>query len=260
MESPQLENGYTRVANEILEALAMTNLNGTQRRILDVVMRQTYGYQRKEHELSVSFIAKATNINKRQIQRELSDLTEKNIILIKQEATFDESRVLEFNKNYKGWSISQEVTKKTPDDIIDTHTGDKLDITGGDELDTQIKKKENIKEIYNYYLSLNLIKHRTYTEDMTKAIKKAMKNNKYTIEYCKILLERHEKVVEVTKNSPYPVKVRGLSEYFGQKVFNATNLICSEYEEGGKYYEQYLKEDKLKVVREPLKLIIRDYY
>lgn len=77
---------------------------------------------------------------------------------------------------------------------------------------------------------------------MVKAIKKAMKNNKYDIEYCKTLLERHKQVVEKTKETQYPVKARGLSEFFGQKVWGATHLICSEYEEGGKYYEQYIKD------------------
>ena len=78
----QLENGYTRIANEILDVLAKTSLNGTQRRVLDVVFRQTYGYHRKEHNLSLTFIAKATGIHKKQIQRELSALIERNIIIV----------------------------------------------------------------------------------------------------------------------------------------------------------------------------------
>lgn len=110
-------------------------------------------------------------------------------------------------------------------------------------------KKDNNKDyisVYDFYLTLDLVKHRTYTNDMAKAIKKAVKDNKYEIEYCKTLLERHKQVVEKSKDMEYPIKKRGLAEFFGQKVFNATHLICSEYEEGGKYYEQYLKGDSNK--------------
>ena len=147
MSSPQLEHGYTRIANEILEALAVTNLNGTQRRILDVIFRQTYGYQRKEKDLSVTFIANATNIHKKQIQRELNALIERKIVTVVEEATFNKSRVIAFNKNYHEWLGSGEVTKKLPPNKIDVHTGNKLAPSTGSELATQKKKiKENIKE------------------------------------------------------------------------------------------------------------------
>ena len=247
MANPQIENGYTRIANELIEALAITDLNGTQRRIIDVVLRQTYGYQRKEHDLSITFIANATNIHKKQIQRELATLIERKIITVVSEATFNKSRILTFNKSYKEWLNSSEVSNKLPPNKIDTHTGSELVPGTGSELATQIKKKENIKQrdfesVFNFYLTLNLKKHRAYTNDMKKAINKAVKDNKYSTEYCKTLLERHKQVVDITKQHEFPVRVRGFAEFFGQKVYGATHLICSEYEEGGKYYEQYLKE------------------
>lgn len=142
----QLENGYMRIANQLIEVLAKTSLNGTQRRILDVILRQTYGYQRKEHELSVSFIAKATNIHKKQVQRELNSLIEKNIVTVISEATFNKSRILTFNKNCEGWLNSSEGTNQLPLNEIDTHTGNELAPSTGNELAPQIKKKENLKE------------------------------------------------------------------------------------------------------------------
>lgn len=143
----QPENGYTKIANELLEILAKTSLNGTQRRILDVVFRQTYGYQRKSHDLSVTFIASATNIHKKQIQRELTALIEMKIIAVVSEATFSKSRVISFNKKYTEWLNSSEVTNSLPPNEIDAHTGNELVTSTGNELVTQIKKKENIKEI-----------------------------------------------------------------------------------------------------------------
>lgn len=108
----------------------------------------------------------------------------------------------------------------------------------------------DFKNLFDYYISLNLIKHKNFTKAMENAIKKAMRENKYTIEDCKILLDRHKQVVELSKSNEFKVPARGLDEFFGQKVFNASHLICSEYEEGGAKYERYLKTKEV-VKEEP---------
>lgn len=149
MASPQTENGYTRIANEILEVFAKTDMNGTQRRILDVVVRQTYGYKRIAHEISISFIAKATNIHHKQIQRELNTLISRNILTVVSEATFNKSRGLAINKDYERWLISGEVANQLPPNEIDTHTGSELVPSRGSELAPQIKKERNSKEMCN---------------------------------------------------------------------------------------------------------------
>ena len=93
------------------------------------------------------------------------------------------------------------------------------------------------KEIFEHYLSLNLIKHKKYTPAMDLAIKTAMANNGYTVDDCKTLLDRHKKAVEATKGSEYSIRARPLHEFFGQKAYQAKHLICADYEEGGKYYD-----------------------
>lgn len=259
MASPQIENGYTRIANELLDKLAETKMNGTQFRILMIVFRYTYGFQRKEHELSETFIANATSIHKQQIKRELKDLIDRKIITVVRQATFTDPRVISFNKNYKQWKGIQ-VSKTIPGSQTDTITGSGLDTSTGSGLDTQERKslkklskeiyipekseKELRKEIFDHYLSLNLIKHKKYTPAMDMAIKTAMKNNGYTVEDCKTLLDRHKKAVEATKGSEYPIRARPLHEFFGQKAYQAKHLICAEYEEGGKYYNISKKEGK----------------
>lgn len=254
MANPQLENGYTRIANEILEVIYGTNFNATQLKIILCVIRYTYGFGRKSHSLSVSFINKATGISKRYISSELSKLIKNKVLIGVEEYTVTKSRKLQLNKNYKEWigyrTILHQMNNPSPDEQLISTTDEQSFTTTDEELFTQERKtKESIKErdfksVYDYYLSLSLIKHRAYTKDMQKAIEKAMKDNKYDIEYCKTLLKRHGQVVEITKGTDYPVKARGLSEFFGQKVWGATHLICSEYDEGGKYYEQYIKESE----------------
>lgn len=150
MASPQREHGFTGVANEIIEHLARLKINGTQFRIIMVVFRYTYGFQRKEHELSESFIARATGINIRQIKRELADLLERKIITLVRAASFTDSRIIAFNKDHEGWvgkSINRVVSNSSPGSEKDTSPGDRLVPTPGVGLDTQERKlKENYKE------------------------------------------------------------------------------------------------------------------
>jgi phage replication O-like protein O len=147
MANPQKENGYTPIANELIEQLYKLPLNGTQFRIILVVFRYTYGFNRKEHELSETFIASALASHKRQIQRELAELIKRQILDVVKPATFNSSRVVKFNKHYDRWLISRQVTKTTPDDKSSVHTGDGLVTSRGGELVTQeIQIKDNIKD------------------------------------------------------------------------------------------------------------------
>lgn len=100
---PQVEDGYTRLANEILENIMKASLNGTQFRIVMAVWRYTYGFQRKEHDLSLNFLAKAIAASRGQVDRELTALIDRNIICVVGTGGRG-SRVISFNKNHSEWT------------------------------------------------------------------------------------------------------------------------------------------------------------
>lgn len=91
--------------------------------------------------------------------------------------------------------------------------------------------KNDYKSVYDYYISLNLVNHRAYKDEMTKAMKKAMKELNCDTEHLKTLLERHKIKVEISLGTDYPVKARPITEFFGQKKYDSTSLICSEYDD-----------------------------
>lgn len=62
MAKPQLENGYTRIANELLEALAKVRMPDHCRRVLLTVMRMTYGFGKKSDHLALTRVADLTNL------------------------------------------------------------------------------------------------------------------------------------------------------------------------------------------------------
>lgn len=148
MANPQKENGYTPVANEILEQICKLKLNGTQYKILLIVWRFTYGFSRKEHGLSEGFISRAIETDKRQTRRELNELINLNIVKVLKEATFTTTRVISFNKHYNQWNIErpQRVKELGEGELDHSPEGEKAHSPEG-ELDHQENNiKTNIKQ------------------------------------------------------------------------------------------------------------------
>ncbi|MEH7157508.1 replication protein [Neobacillus drentensis] len=102
MASPQTKNGYTKVANEILEHIMKADLNGTQFRIVTAIWRYTYGFNRKEHELSLTFLSEALSTRKSHVDKELTALIDRKIISVVGVGS-RRGRLLSFNKNYDEW-------------------------------------------------------------------------------------------------------------------------------------------------------------
>lgn len=171
MASPQTENGYTAIANELLEAIYMAKLNGTQYKIILCIIRYTYGFSRKSHGLSISFISKSTGVSKRYVSAEIQRLIDQNVISVLSKHTDTSSRVLAINKNYKEWltygTIDHQVNDCSTDDS-EQHTTDEQLITTTDEqlfhqenklktkLKTSIGKNSKI-DLKQYDLSQNVV-------------------------------------------------------------------------------------------------------
>lgn len=81
MASPQLEDGYTKIANDIVEALARIRIPGEARQVLDVILRQTYGWRKKKAEISLNTFQKATGLNKPHICMAINKLSAMNTII-----------------------------------------------------------------------------------------------------------------------------------------------------------------------------------
>ena len=60
MASPQKENGHARTANELLDALARTSMNGREAQIMRLVERETYGFSRKTAHLPGAYLEART--------------------------------------------------------------------------------------------------------------------------------------------------------------------------------------------------------
>ena len=82
MANPQLENGYTKVANEIFEALCGIRIPGETRQVIDVVIRKTYGYNKKEDCISLSQFCLLTKMRRGDVCRAINKAVSMNILKV----------------------------------------------------------------------------------------------------------------------------------------------------------------------------------
>ena len=80
MANPQLEDGYTQLANELLEHLMRLHLSPDQWRVLLCIIRKTYGFKKKVDYIANLQIQTATNLGKTVVSRALWKLETRNII------------------------------------------------------------------------------------------------------------------------------------------------------------------------------------
>ena len=176
MASPQKENGYTAIANEILEQTTKLHLNGTQYSIILTIWRFTYGFNRCKHDLSITFLAKATRISTRAIKKELKTLIDRSIVLVAKECTKADSRVLKFNKDYDTWegnnsSPHEQGNNRSPGEQSIPSQGNNSSPQQGNKTTPKKDSKDNFKEtIYIVFQHWNLKKiiiHKKLTDTIS---------------------------------------------------------------------------------------------
>lgn len=107
MANPQLEDGHTRIANELLDKLIRLHLSPNQWQILFFVIRKTYGYRKKVDYISNTQIVHGTGIHKAHVSRAMSNLVGRKVLI-------REGKLVGLQKDYESWlELPELVTKVT---------------------------------------------------------------------------------------------------------------------------------------------------
>lgn len=104
MAGAQLENGYTRIANELMEAALVAGFSKRQLLVFFWICRKTYGFNKKTDDMTVQQIANGTALQRQHASAALSELVEKRAVL-KRDGVH--GYVLGINKNFSEWRPSQ---------------------------------------------------------------------------------------------------------------------------------------------------------
>ncbi|MCP4582101.1 MAG: replication protein [candidate division Zixibacteria bacterium] len=100
MANPQLEDGYLKIANELFDALIRIRIPGEARQVLDVIVRKTYGFNKKSDVISISQFCQSTGIRKSHIDRALCKLERMKLITKKGNGKRVTYRI---NKDFDSW-------------------------------------------------------------------------------------------------------------------------------------------------------------
>jgi len=188
MANVQKENGYTEIANELLEALYQVPLSSTEFRILLYILRKTYGFKKKSDWISQKQIAKEFGIYKQHVSRAIKELKTKNMITNNIEKN---KKILGVQKDYGKWELPKLVTNKLQELVTNKNKVTRIGYQSNQNRLPKVTKigthkrnytKETItKEIYidilDYWNKKGIIQH-TLTKNLETQIRIALKKFK----------------------------------------------------------------------------------
>ncbi|WP_238334438.1 replication protein [Arsenophonus endosymbiont of Bemisia tabaci] len=132
----EIESGYTRVANELLESLASSDLTARQLKVMLAIVRKTYGFGKKFDRISDSQIAEITCLSRQNVNKAKNELITMRYLIL-------EDNKIGVNKTVSDW-INQ---SRDSVSNLKTKNVSKLETDGVSRLETHkrnlLKKKEN---------------------------------------------------------------------------------------------------------------------
>lgn len=126
MADVQIENGYTKIANDLMLAFCKAGLSGSEYMIALTVLSKTYGWNKKYDYISISQFMRLTLLDRQTVIRATKKLVSKMIL----GSTKDDTSVITkycINKDYDRWDL---VAKMIPSGQNDTLGSVKNDTRG----------------------------------------------------------------------------------------------------------------------------------
>jgi len=102
IKTPQLEDGYTMIANELLEAFSVYPFTGGELKAILVILRCTYGFKRKTTSVSIKMLIDRTRLSRRYVLKILKHLKRMRVIHVMKSGR---KNIVGLNKNYTEWSL-----------------------------------------------------------------------------------------------------------------------------------------------------------
>jgi len=98
-----IENGYCKLANELLEEICKQDISGAQFQLLMAIVRCTYGYNKKADRVTNTYLAELTGLGLSAIKSGLQKLEQRNIITVQKSGIM---KLVAINKMISDWQNS----------------------------------------------------------------------------------------------------------------------------------------------------------
>ena len=99
-----LENGYLRLANQIQDAVCKVELSGREFRVLNAVIRLTYGWSKKEDRITNSLISDKTELAVKHVSEAVVSLAARRIIHLRR---IGQTRYIGINTDLNKWAYTK---------------------------------------------------------------------------------------------------------------------------------------------------------
>jgi phage replication O-like protein O len=156
--NPQVEDGYTKIANELLDAIIKFDLGKRHYKIVFFVLRKTYGWNKKADVMSLSQIVTGTGLQRGHVCDCVNELSSMKVLLKREHRN---GQLLELNKKYKEWVVlpkREHVTETVTDCYRNSNKSVTETVTTKDNKKTIQKKGVEIPLPENFGISDRVLK------------------------------------------------------------------------------------------------------
>ncbi|EMB3451641.1 replication protein [Escherichia coli] len=138
-----IDDGYTRFANELLEAIASADLTARQLKVMLAYVRKTYGFNKKTDRIADEQIAQLTGLSRQNVNKAKKELISMNCL-------FMDGNQIGVNIEVSAWQFSKCLQVSNFVSKLETKNVSKLETLNVSKLETHkrhsLKTKENINK------------------------------------------------------------------------------------------------------------------
>lgn len=180
---PEIDDGHTKIANELLDAIICSDFSKRQLKILLFIIRKTYGWNKSEDDISRSQIVDETGIKSPHVTTTIQELLELNVIIVSN-GTY--AKKYKINKYYDTWRFNQ--LHKVTETVIITETVINSYQNSNKKLPKQYPQKtttkDNTKDKANNRKKLELITLHEYLKQCKENKVNPIKDNDTIFDYA----------------------------------------------------------------------------
>ncbi|ELC5526965.1 replication protein [Salmonella enterica] len=138
-----IDDGYTRFANELLEAIASADLTARQLKVMLAYVRKTYGFNKKTNRIADEQISQLTGLSRQNVNKAKKELISMNCL-------FMDGNQIGVNREVSAWQFSKCLQVSNFVSKLETKNVSKLETLNVSKLETHkrhsLKTKENINK------------------------------------------------------------------------------------------------------------------
>lgn len=165
-DGPQLEDGHVRIANELYDALLGKLHSFRHLKVAMAIVRKTYGYRKKEDDLTVSQLASLTGIHRNNVGKALTELETARVINPVRPGAH--GLIIGINKCHEQWQTEEKKARGPGRKAIKTlHDRNQIDSEECNQIDCAMQSKQCIEAIKTLHDSNQNVAHNIQPQKTT---------------------------------------------------------------------------------------------